>query len=80
MAHVKAVCAATSLGLIVYHRANAAYTATTVAALLDACPNLVGFKTGSSSCGRTTIELCNLVDVLKTKGLVIEDRDESSLT
>ncbi|WP_433463616.1 5-dehydro-4-deoxyglucarate dehydratase [Spirillospora sp. CA-128828] len=46
IAHVKAVCAATSLGVIVYHRANAAYTARAVAALLDACPNLVGFKDG----------------------------------
>jgi 5-dehydro-4-deoxyglucarate dehydratase len=45
-AHVKAVCAATSLGVIVYHRANARYTFNTTARLADACPNLIGFKDG----------------------------------
>ncbi|MFG2000547.1 5-dehydro-4-deoxyglucarate dehydratase [Spirillospora sp. NPDC048911] len=45
-AHVRAVCAATSLGVIVYHRANAAYTVETVARLADECPNLIGFKDG----------------------------------
>lgn len=44
--HVKAVCAATSLGVIVYHRANAKYTYDTTARLADACPNLIGFKDG----------------------------------
>lgn len=46
VAHVRAVCAATSLGVIVYHRANARYTLDTVARLADDCPNLVGFKDG----------------------------------
>ncbi|WP_431903921.1 5-dehydro-4-deoxyglucarate dehydratase [Amycolatopsis thermoflava] len=45
-AHVRAVCAATSLGVIVYSRANAKYTAETVAGLADSCPNLVGYKDG----------------------------------
>lgn len=45
-AHVRAVCAATDLGVIVYNRANAAYTDTTVAQLAEDCPNLVGFKDG----------------------------------
>ena len=45
-AHVQAVCGATSLGVIVYHRANAAFAASTVERLADACPNLVGFKDG----------------------------------
>jgi 5-dehydro-4-deoxyglucarate dehydratase len=44
--HVKAVCAATSLGVIVYHRANAKYSYDTVARLADDCPNLIGFKDG----------------------------------
>lgn len=44
--HVRAVCAATSLGVIIYSRANAVYTDETVARLADACPNLVGFKDG----------------------------------
>jgi len=46
IAHVKAVCAATSLGVIVYHRANAKYAFDTVARLADDCPNLIGFKDG----------------------------------
>lgn len=45
-AHVRAVCAATSLGVVLYSRGNAVYSPTTVAALADDCPNLVGFKDG----------------------------------
>ena len=44
--HVKAVCAATSLGVIVYHRANGKLTYDTTARLAGACPNLIGFKDG----------------------------------
>lgn len=44
--HVRAVCDATTLGVVVYHRANARFTAETVARLVDSCPNLVGFKDG----------------------------------
>jgi 5-dehydro-4-deoxyglucarate dehydratase len=44
--HVEAVCRATSLGVVVYSRANAIYTADTVARLADTCPNLVGYKDG----------------------------------
>jgi 5-dehydro-4-deoxyglucarate dehydratase len=45
-AHVRAVCDATGLGVIVYNRANARYAADTVARLAEECPNLVGFKDG----------------------------------
>ncbi|MGW0552341.1 5-dehydro-4-deoxyglucarate dehydratase [Streptomyces sp. Wb2n-11] len=45
-AHVKAVCRATRLGVILYSRANAVYDETTVAELADSCPNLIGFKDG----------------------------------
>lgn len=45
-AHVKAVCRATTLGVIIYSRANAVYDETTVAELAEACPNLIGFKDG----------------------------------
>lgn len=45
-AHVRAVCAATRLGVIVYNRDNAILDEHSVAALTDACPNLVGFKDG----------------------------------
>lgn len=44
--HVEAVCAATSLGVIVYHRANAAFAVSTVDRLARTCPNFVGFKDG----------------------------------
>lgn len=46
VAHVQAVCAATSLGVIVYSRANAKYTPATVARLAATCPTLIGFKDG----------------------------------
>ncbi|TDE91563.1 5-dehydro-4-deoxyglucarate dehydratase [Occultella glacieicola] len=46
VAHVRAVCAATSLGVIVYHRANARFTAESIARLTETCPNLIGFKDG----------------------------------
>ncbi|TXL83834.1 5-dehydro-4-deoxyglucarate dehydratase [Streptomyces sp. IB2014 016-6] len=45
-AHVRAVCEATSLGVVLYSRANAVYTSDTVATLAAACPNLIGFKDG----------------------------------
>jgi 5-dehydro-4-deoxyglucarate dehydratase len=46
LAHVKAVCDATDLGVIVYNRANGRYLDATVARLAEACPNLIGFKDG----------------------------------
>ncbi|MQY19093.1 5-dehydro-4-deoxyglucarate dehydratase [Nocardia macrotermitis] len=44
--HVAAVCAATSLGVIFYSRANARVDDVTVARMAERCPNLVGFKDG----------------------------------
>ncbi|WP_405792335.1 5-dehydro-4-deoxyglucarate dehydratase [Streptomyces sp. NBC_01506] len=46
VAHVRAVCEATGLGVIVYHRANAAFGFDAVRELTDVCPNLIGFKDG----------------------------------
>ncbi|ASO21729.1 5-dehydro-4-deoxyglucarate dehydratase [Actinoalloteichus hoggarensis] len=46
VAHVKAVCEATSLGVVVYHRANAAFGYDAVRRLADECPNFIGFKDG----------------------------------
>ncbi len=46
VAHVRAVCAATGLGVIVYHRANASFEFDAVRRLADECPNLIGFKDG----------------------------------
>ncbi|MBQ0862547.1 5-dehydro-4-deoxyglucarate dehydratase [Streptomyces sp. RK75] len=44
--HVAEVCRATPLGVVVYSRANAVYTADTLLRLADACPNLIGYKDG----------------------------------
>jgi 5-dehydro-4-deoxyglucarate dehydratase len=44
--HVRAVCQATDLGVIIYNRANARYDANTVERLAADCPNLIGFKDG----------------------------------
>ncbi|WP_418153020.1 5-dehydro-4-deoxyglucarate dehydratase [Actinoalloteichus caeruleus] len=46
VAHVRAVCAATDLGVVVYHRANAAFGFDAVQQLAADCPNFVGFKDG----------------------------------
>jgi len=45
-AHIRAVCEATSLGVIVYNRDNSIASEQTLAALCEQCPNLVGFKDG----------------------------------
>lgn len=45
--HVKAVCDATGLGVILYNRANLVANADTIARLADVCPNLIGFKDGT---------------------------------
>jgi 5-dehydro-4-deoxyglucarate dehydratase len=45
-AHVKAVCDATSLGVIVYNRDNSILDERTLAQLCRSCPNLVGYKDG----------------------------------
>ncbi|WP_327100917.1 5-dehydro-4-deoxyglucarate dehydratase [Nocardia vinacea] len=44
--HVAQVCAATSLGVIFYSRANAACDDVTVAEMAERSPNLIGFKDG----------------------------------
>lgn len=46
VAHVKAVCDSTALGVILYHRANAHFTTDAMERLLNDCPNLIGFKDG----------------------------------
>jgi len=44
--HVRAVCAATSLGVVYYNRANGRITVEALRQLADKCPNLIGFKDG----------------------------------
>lgn len=51
VAHVKAVCGAVGIGVVVYNRDNAILHTETLARLCDACPNLVGFKDGSGDIG-----------------------------
>ncbi|WP_328391941.1 5-dehydro-4-deoxyglucarate dehydratase [Nocardia sp. NBC_00416] len=46
VAHARQVCESTDLGVIIYSRANAAYSEAAVAELADRCPNLIGFKDG----------------------------------
>ncbi|WP_266064798.1 5-dehydro-4-deoxyglucarate dehydratase [Brucella intermedia] len=49
--HIKAVCQATSIGVMVYNRDNSVLQADTLARLCDECPNLVGFKDGTGDIG-----------------------------
>ena len=46
-AHVKAVCDAVQIGVVVYNRDNSILQPSTIARLCDDCPNLIGFKDGS---------------------------------
>lgn len=50
--HVRAVCDAVGLGVMIYNRDNCQFEVDTVARLCDACPNLIGFKDGSGDIGR----------------------------
>lgn len=59
--HIKAVCDATGLGVIVYNRANSQLKAATVARLAEACPNLIGFKDGTG-------DIANVRQVCATLG------------
>jgi|TARA_R110000751_G_scaffold24506_2_gene67382 5-dehydro-4-deoxyglucarate dehydratase len=45
--HIRAVCDAVEIGVIVYNRDNSIVTPDTLAKLCDACPNLIGFKDGA---------------------------------
>jgi 5-dehydro-4-deoxyglucarate dehydratase len=45
-AHVASVCQSTSLGVIIYNRANAVFEAETVARLAARYPHFIGFKDG----------------------------------
>lgn len=49
--HIKAVCDAVRIGVIVYNRDNSILNTDTLARLCEDCPNLVGFKDGSGDIG-----------------------------
>lgn len=63
-AYVRAVCAATDLGVIIYNRANAVYADTTVARLAEDCPTLIGFKDGIGNIEQMTRVYSRLGDRL----------------
>ncbi|WP_417686656.1 5-dehydro-4-deoxyglucarate dehydratase [Roseibium sp.] len=46
-AHIRTVCKATNMGVIVYNRGQSVVSADTLARLADDCPNLIGFKDGT---------------------------------
>ncbi len=50
-AHAKAICDAVDIGVMIYNRDNAQYSADTIARLCDVCPNLIGFKDGTGDVG-----------------------------
>ena len=64
IAHVTAVCRATTLGVILYSRANAVLDDVTVAELADRNPNLVGLKDGVGDIERMTRTYARLGDRL----------------
>lgn len=47
--HIRSVCDAVKIGVIVYNRANAVVTADTLERLAADCPNLIGFKDGTGN-------------------------------
>lgn len=47
--HIKTVCDAIDIGVIIYNRANSVVTAKTTMRLAEACPNLIGFKDGTGN-------------------------------
>ena len=47
VAHIRAVCQSTRMGVIVYNRGQSVVGADALARLAEECPNLVGFKDGT---------------------------------
>ncbi|MDM9624668.1 5-dehydro-4-deoxyglucarate dehydratase [Rhizobium sp. S152] len=60
VAHVKAVCDAVGVGVVVYNRDNIVLSAESIARLCDQCPNLIGFKDGYGEVDRV-IEITTLL-------------------
>ncbi|WP_409524030.1 5-dehydro-4-deoxyglucarate dehydratase [Nitrincola sp. MINF-07-Sa-05] len=66
-AHIKTVCDAVSIGVMVYNRDNSQLLPETLARLADECPNLVGFKDGTGNIGlvrKVTAKLGNRLTYL----------------
>lgn len=47
--HVTSICRSVDLGVIVYNRDNCIFSVETMERLVDACPNLIGFKDGAGN-------------------------------
>ncbi|KKB11745.1 5-dehydro-4-deoxyglucarate dehydratase [Devosia geojensis] len=52
VAHVRAVCDAVGIGVVVYNRDNCLLSADSIRELADKCPNLIGFKDGHGEVDR----------------------------
>ena len=61
--HIRAVCRATNMGIIVYNRDQSVVSAETLARLADDCPNLIGFKDGSGD-----------IDIVRRASVTLGDR------
>ncbi|MBN6152587.1 5-dehydro-4-deoxyglucarate dehydratase [Xanthomonas sp. AmX2] len=62
--HLERVCRATSLGVIVYGRANARLDDVALARVAERCPNLIGYKDGIGDVDRMTRIYARLGDRL----------------
>lgn len=62
--HIKAVCDAVSIGVIVYNRANSRLKVDTLQKLCDLCPNLIGFKDGTGDIAQVRRIVATLGDRL----------------
>ncbi len=47
--HIYSVCRSVDIGVIVYNRDNCIFSAETLERLVEACPNLIGFKDGAGN-------------------------------
>lgn len=66
--HVKRVCDAVGIGVIVYNRDNSILSQATIARLADACPNLIGYKDGVGNVEAVTMITATMGDRLTYVG------------
>jgi len=66
--HVKSVCDAVGIGVIVYNRDNSILTHATIARLAEACPNLIGYKDGVGNVEAVTMITATMGDRLTYVG------------
>jgi 5-dehydro-4-deoxyglucarate dehydratase len=62
--HLTAICRSVGIGVIAYNRDNAVFTAETLEAVAEACPNLIGLKDGVGSVEQLTMLRYRLDDRL----------------